>query len=410
MGRQRLGGTIAAAALATTTLVAQPPSAVDVDRPDLLTFAQGAVPVSITGAAAAMRAATEAAIRLIDGDPTPFVVVTRRAPTDTPIEIVYQLPAATVFDRFAVPNVRETPSPSQTFVRSVEIEGSPTGATSGFVPLAAATLAVHRERGQFTEIPVTATPAVRWVRVRLTGGLQEGATSLEMSEVVGQGTQEAPPMATRFSGTWRAGANVLRLVQQGPVVSGCYDTDGELSGTVTGTILRATGLNRVDRAPSAFVLSIDAGGGVLGVRSTNGGPFRFYSLEPAAAARGPSCGQPPPPTLGCGSVIHGIRFAFDSAELLPESDGVLAALVAGLSADRSTSVVIEGHTSSEGSDDYNRGLSERRARAVVAALVARGLAAARLKAAGAGETRPIADNVDEAGRSLNRRVEVRCTP
>ena len=48
---------------------------------------------------------------------------------------------------------------------------------------------------------------------------------------------------------------------------------------------------------------------------------------------------------------------------------MLAELFAGLKADRSARIVIEGHTSSEGTDDYNRQLSERRASAVVAALV-----------------------------------------
>jgi len=53
-------------------------------------------------------------------------------------------------------------------------------------------------------------------------------------------------------------------------------------------------------------------------------------------------------------------------------------------------------------------LSERRAAAVVAALVQRDVAAPRLSAVGRGEAAPIASNDDEAGRSLNRRVEVRC--
>jgi OmpA-OmpF porin, OOP family len=80
----------------------------------------------------------------------------------------------------------------------------------------------------------------------------------------------------------------------------------------------------------------------------------------------------------------------------------------GLSGDRSASIVIEGHTSSEGTDDYNQGLSERRTQAIVADLVKRGIEAKRLKAVGLGETRPIAPNTDESGRDLNRRVEVRC--
>ena len=51
---------------------------------------------------------------------------------------------------------------------------------------------------------------------------------------------------------------------------------------------------------------------------------------------------------------------------------------------------------------------ERRAQAVVADLIGRGLASQRLSAVGIGERRPIATNNDESGRSLNRRVEVKC--
>jgi outer membrane protein OmpA-like peptidoglycan-associated protein len=68
---------------------------------------------------------------------------------------------------------------------------------------------------------------------------------------------------------------------------------------------------------------------------------------------------------------------------------------------------VEGHTDSVGGRAYNKGLSDRRARSVVRALVGRGVAAERLEAAGVGLDRPIADNRSRAGRALNRRVELR---
>jgi OmpA-OmpF porin, OOP family len=137
-------------------------------------------------------------------------------------------------------------------------------------------------------------------------------------------------------------------------------------------------------------------------------PFRLYTAAPAPEATNVDCAQPAPPALGCGSVAHGITFAFDSAEIRPESTPVLDELFRGLQFDTSAGVVIEGHTSSEGSDDYNDRLPERRAQAVVADLVRRGLAKAGMSAAGIGERQPIASNDNESGRSLNRRVEVKC--
>ncbi len=68
-------------------------------------------------------------------------------------------------------------------------------------------------------------------------------------------------------------------------------------------------------------------------------------------------------------------------------------------------VVVEGHTDSRGDDDFNMDLSQRRAQAVVDYLVAQGVQVSRLRAKGYGETRPIASNDTNAGRSENRRVE-----
>jgi OOP family OmpA-OmpF porin len=381
------------------------------ERIDLLTFAQGAIPVSIDGDGAKLGADFEAAVRSTDGDPAPFVIVNGGS-ADTVTEFVYQLPAPTTFDRFAVPNVTETPSPSETFTKTVEVHGSSASATSGFVLLASATLQTHKTRGLMTELTIAARPAVRWVKLRLSGGINvlRPSSSYQFSEIVGNGTQGVPDLATHFQGVWRAGANRLRLVQRGPVVSGCYDTSGVVSGTVTGNILRATGIARSDNTPSAFILSVAADGAIRGVRSSNNGPFRLYVLSTTSPGDAPGCPEPPPPGLGCGSVIHGINFGFDSAEVRPDSAAVLAELFNGLRADTSSKVLIEGHTSSEGSDEYNLQLSDRRARAVVSDLVKRGLAVQRLTAVGVGESRPIATNNDESGRALNRRVEVKCQP
>lgn len=379
------------------------------ERIDYLTFAQGAVPVSITGTGTTYGADFERAVRIIDGDPVGFSVVFQ-APTDTVTEFVYQLPALTTFDRLAVPNVLETPSPADTFTRQVEVFGSTSSATDGWVPLGSATLQTHRSRGQMTEIPVLAKQPVRWVRLRLIGGINvmRDLSSFEFSEIIGNGTQETPEPVTHFTGAWQTMGNRMRLQQDGVLVSGCYDGSGELTGTVTGNILRATGINRSDKTPSAFILSVASDGTMRGVRSSNRGPFRLYTLNVAPANTAVTCGQPTPPSLGCGSIIHGITFDFDSAVIRPESTPVLDELFDGLRADTSQTIVIEGNTSNEGTDVYNQRLSEARARAVVQALVSRGIAAARLSAGGLGESRPIASNNDESGRAMNRRVEVRC--
>ncbi|MEO0372712.1 MAG: OmpA family protein, partial [Pseudomonadota bacterium] len=205
---------------------------------------------------------------------------------------------------------------------------------------------------------------------------------------------------------WRGRGVKLELEQEGATVTGCYDGNAKLSGTVHGNVLRALGQNDAGIS-SQFILVADADGSLRGLRSTNGAPFKPY--DGAASDAVAACLEPEPPKLGCGSVLHGIQFDFDSDVIRPSSKVLLGDLYNGLSEAGAASVQIVGHSSSEGADDYNRDLSERRAVSVVAALVALGMDGSVMSAVGRGEDEPIASNDDEAGRSLNRRVEVRCS-
>jgi OOP family OmpA-OmpF porin len=67
----------------------------------------------------------------------------------------------------------------------------------------------------------------------------------------------------------------------------------------------------------------------------------------------------------------------------------------------------EGHTDSIGTEKYNQGLSERRARATQDYVVKKGVDPAKVTTRGFGETKPIADNKTTEGRTKNRRVEVK---
>ncbi len=75
-----------------------------------------------------------------------------------------------------------------------------------------------------------------------------------------------------------------------------------------------------------------------------------------------------------------------------------------------TSIRVEGHTDSTGSESYNQELSEKRALAVKNELIAQNVDPARIEIIGFGESKPIADNSTESGRQLNRRVELVIIP
>lgn len=101
-----------------------------------------------------------------------------------------------------------------------------------------------------------------------------------------------------------------------------------------------------------------------------------------------------------------VKFDFDKAQVKQESYGDIKALADFMKQYPSTSTVVEGHTDSVGSDTYNQGLSERRAKAVRDVLVNQyGVDGSRVNAVGYGESRPVADNATAEGRAINRRVE-----
>lgn len=107
------------------------------------------------------------------------------------------------------------------------------------------------------------------------------------------------------------------------------------------------------------------------------------------------------------ATLHGIYFDTAKATLRPESEATLQQVLGVLTADSALRLVVAGHTDSEGDWAYNQGLSERRAAAVAEWLVANGVDSSRLSSEGFGESQPVADNASEAGRALNRRVQLR---
>lgn len=101
-----------------------------------------------------------------------------------------------------------------------------------------------------------------------------------------------------------------------------------------------------------------------------------------------------------------VLFETAKADLKGSASANLGKLARFLNEYSDRSVVIEGHTDNVGRDDYNLGLSQRRADSVRNYLVAQGVAASRISATGMGESAPVSGNDTSTGRQQNRRVEV----
>jgi OOP family OmpA-OmpF porin len=134
--------------------------------------------------------------------------------------------------------------------------------------------------------------------------------------------------------------------------------------------------------------------------------------KPAAAPPAPAPAPKPAPAPAPKPVTEKVTFAadvffdFDKAILKPEGKAKLDDLVSKLKGIALEVIIAIGHTDSIGSDAYNQKLSVRRAEAVKAYLVSKGIEPNRIYTEGKGKSQPIADNRTAEGRAKNRRVEI----
>jgi outer membrane protein OmpA-like peptidoglycan-associated protein len=111
-------------------------------------------------------------------------------------------------------------------------------------------------------------------------------------------------------------------------------------------------------------------------------------------------------TRGLVLTLGDVLFDTGRAELKPGAQRTIDKLTSFLEENPERKVQIEGFTDSQGTDDYNLQLSQRRADAVASAIIQRGVQAERVRALGYGEEFPVASNDSAGSRQRNRRVEV----
>jgi OOP family OmpA-OmpF porin len=109
-------------------------------------------------------------------------------------------------------------------------------------------------------------------------------------------------------------------------------------------------------------------------------------------------------------VFPAVAFRFDSAELTELGKGQVYLAAQRLKEKPDLKVLIEGHTDSVGSDDYNQKLGLRRAQTVIKELTAQGIDASRLSATSFGETKPAINQETDWAHAVNRRVEFQVNP
>ena len=184
-------------------------------------------------------------------------------------------------------------------------------------------------------------------------------------------------------------------------------TQGALIGAIAGAVAGAATGDSKDRGKRALI-------GAAGGAAVGGGIGYYFDRQEAALREELMNSGVQVERVGENQLLlrleNGIGFDSGSYALESSIHNTLRGVARILVEYPDTSLVIEGHTDSTGSDSTNQILSERRAESVRAFLISQDVAAGRAIASGNGERYPLCDNNTSQGRACNRRVEIQILP
>jgi len=377
--------------------------------------AQPADPLDLAAGAVVLSFTTQydkgqwSALSLIDGTPkTGWSSAKGRA---VPVTFVIELARTYTLDSLTIDNstAQERKYPGIS-ARGLTVHAATEGPNGPWTPV----LTAEAAQGKRTTLPLPAGTRARWLKIDVTSNWGHGAYT-EIMEIEATGTPVGPaPAARSVEGVYATNYNLMLVRQDGDQVTGCYDWDhGALNGTTDGRVIRFEWREDGPQIGTAIMVLSERGNVLNGLWYEGGALKGIWYGPRAKPGRRPKCSPPRQGALAQSlertgeAIIYGIRFDLDSARVRPDSARTLGQILKLLQNRQDLRLTIEGHTDSTGAASYNRALSERRARAVVAWLTAHGTAAGRLQAVGMGESVPVADNATPQGRALNRRVALK---
>jgi outer membrane protein OmpA-like peptidoglycan-associated protein len=345
-----------------------------------------------------------------------------------PNEFVIELPGTCVLTSFAIDNTgaEESDFPGIS-ARHFALYGS----TTSYQEISDLMVSGEAEKGKRKVFVFEKPTEVRWLKLAILSnwGNSSHTQLMELEgygEALGTVSQEKS-----IDGIFSSNYGLMRLEQSGSYIVGCYEADhGLLSGRSNGRILKFRWWEDGPNSGTALMVLSTDGNHLNGLWYERGRMKGSWYGSRVNDRQGPECkvpvldalfksvyeadlGAPMEESTQKGSlekrgsaILPKIYFATDSAEITPESEKRLERCWTFIQTHPYKKIVINGHTDSTHTKEYNMELSRRRALSVAEWLIEQGLDAKQLEIRPHGESQPVADNATEKGRALNRRVEI----
>jgi outer membrane protein OmpA-like peptidoglycan-associated protein len=189
-----------------------------------------------------------------------------------------------------------------------------------------------------------------------------------------------------------------------------YMDQGVAIGAVSGAVIGATAYSK-NRSKGAVIGAIGGGiaGGAVGAYMDNQKRDLEKNLAKEIQAGQAKVDKLPNDVVRI-TMTSQTAFDTDSTAIKPSFHSTLDKLADVMARYNKTTLTVVGHTDNVGTDKYNQDLSRRRAHSVAQYFDSKRIDPVRLATAGKGESEPVASNTSEAGRQLNRRVEIYVEP